>query len=531
MNWRIGYFGFITLTTLVLAPAEFDARALWPSVVAIATVLVLRSALGGLLIGAAAGALLVSGGKIHHAFAAFFTEHLIPSLQSQWNLSVLIFTLLLGGFAALLERGRGLEAILTRWLARTKNSKVRAELAAYGLGLTCFFDGLASSLLTGKTIRPMSDRVGVSRAKLSYIVDSTSSAVACVAIMSTWIAYQLSMIREGYKSAGMEEINSFQIFLHSIPFNFYCWFTLCLLLVAILRSWHPGPMGEAEKQDLKANEKEAAVERQLAPAALAWNALIPLLTLIGGLMLGLYLAGIEGAVLPITFDKVMHAFGAAPADQILLRVSVIACLVAWFMNRRTIAERNPVGATFMDGVQRMFAPCLILVAAWCLSSTLGKLNAAPVLAHMLDGKLAPAFFPAAVFGVGILTSFTTGTSWGTMGVLMPLVLPVAISMEASLGADSLVPATVAAVFSGAVFGDHCSPLSDTTIVSSVACDIDPVEHVRTQLPYALTAAGFAVVLGFIPAGMGTPPLLCLIFGFACLALLPNLVRDRSNSHA
>jgi len=530
MNWRIGYFGFVILITLVLASAKFGMRALWPSVVAIATVLVLRSALAGLLIGAAAGALLIAGGKIHHAFPAFFSDHLIPALQSKWNLSVLIFTLLLGGFAALLEKGRGLEAIFAGWLAKAKNSKLHAELAAYGLGLTCFFDGLASSLLTGKTIRPLSDRVGVSRAKLSYIVDSTSSAVACVAIMSTWIAYQLSMIREGYKNAGNEEINSFQVFLHSIPFNFYCWFTLCLLLVAILRAWHPRPMLAAEARSNENPESDHSSTSESLPSGLAWNAIVPLATLIAGLMVGLYLAGVEETILPITFDKLMHAFGSAPADEVLLRVSVIACLVAWFMNRGTIQKEQQVGSVFMDGIQRMFAPCLILIAAWCLSSTLKKLDAAPVLAQMLHGNLPPALFPAAVFVVGILTSFTTGTSWGTMGVLMPLVLPVAISMEADLATATTVPATVAAVFSGAVFGDHCSPLSDTTIVSSVACDIEPVEHVRTQMPYALTAAGFAILLGFIPAGIGAPPLLCLLLGFVGLALIPNLLPNRSNSN-
>ena len=524
MTWRIGYLASVLLLSFVIAPSEFAVRALWPSVVAITTVLVLRSAMGGLLVGAASGTILIANGKIHEAFPAFFSDHLIPSLQSGWNLSVLIITLLLGGFAAFLEKGRGLEAMFSAWLARSRNSKRRAELSAFGLGLVCFFDGLASSLLTGKTIRPMSDRVGVSRAKLSYIVDSTSSAVACVAIMSTWIAYQLSMIREGYQNAGTEEVNSFAIFLRSIPMNFYCWFTLCLLLVAILRAWHPGPM-RASEADASATGKDRP---EAAPdSGLAWNAIVPLLTLIGGLMTGLYITGTEGKLSPVTFDKLMHAFGAAPADQVLLRVSVIACIVAWLMNRRTIIKNQPVGDAFMDGVLKMFSPCLILIAAWCLSSTLKTLDAAAVLAQLLEGKLPPALFPATVFAVGVLTSFTTGTSWGTMGVLMPLVLPVAIGLDADSTGTAMVPATVAAVFSGAVFGDHCSPLSDTTIVSSVACEIEPVEHVRTQMPYALTAAGCAVVIGFIPAGIGAPPLLCLAFGFVCIALLPNLLPNKT----
>lgn len=530
MNLRISIvFGLIALT-FAIALTEFGARALWPSIVAVATVLLLRSALIGLLIGAAAGAVLLANGDPIKAFPAFFANHLIPALGNEWNVSVLIFTLMLGGFAALLERGRGFESILQNWLGGRSATGQRVQWSAYFMGLVCFFDGLASSLLTGKAIRPLADRVGVSRAKLAYIVDSTSSAVACVAIMSTWIAYQLSMIREGYAQAGIEGVQPFGIFVASIPRNFYCWFTLLLLVVVIRKGWNLGPMANPAQPD-KADTASIESTGKELPAGSAWQVVIPLATLLISLLVGLYWNGVQGDFWPINFDKAQQAFGDAKSNLVLVYSSAIACLVAFALNYRSIRAEEKPTAVFMDGMQRFFAPCLILVAAWCLSSTLKQLEASKFLSSLLSGNMPAGLFPAAVFLLGVLISFTTGTSWGTMGVLMPLALPVAFSLAP--GSESMVAATVAAVFSGAVFGDHCSPLSDTTIVSSLACDLEPVEHVRTQLPYAVTAAVIATVFGFLPLGFGMPPFAGLAIGGILIIFLPALhqqITQRGNDH-
>ena len=508
------------LVVLSFGLGQLDAPALslWPSLVAIVSVVLLRSALAGLFTGAICGAVLLSGGNPVEAFTAFFTDHLLPSLQSEWNLSVLIFTLLLGGFAALLERGRGFEGILG-WLVKDSgNAGKRVQWSAYSMGLVCFFDGLASSLLTGKAIHPLADRTGVSRAKLAYIVDSTSSAVACVAIMSTWIAYQLSMVREGYAQAGIPDVEPFGIFLQSIPRNYYCWFTLVLLAVTIQSSWNPGPMAKHEGLAKgKADGHGGNVRLEGQP----WRALLPLGTLVACLFVGLYANGTKDSLFPVTFPKLRQAFGDAQSNLVLLYSSVVACGVAYACNRAPIHDgKGCPGETFMEGVQRFFAPCLVLVAAWCLSSTLVRLEASTYLSSLLAGNLAAAHLPVAVFLLGVLVSFTTGTSWGTMGVLMPLALPVAFAL--SPGDEALVASVVAAVFSGAVFGDHCSPLSDTTIVSAMACDLEPYEHVRTQLPYALSAAVVATFCGFLPLGYGIPPWVCLLGGVAVVFFLPPI---------
>lgn len=516
------------LSSWLIQPLDFAWKPLWPSAVALAAVFLLNRTVTGLLLGTGAGLILLAEGNPVRAVTALFPEHLFPVFSSTWNLSVLAFTLLLGGFAAVIERGGGLQALTAQWLAGGKPSGKRVQWSACLLGLVCFFDGLANSMLVGKTIGPMAERAGVSKARLAYIVDSTSSAVACVAVISTWIAYQLSMIREGLSQANIEA-PPFDLFLKSIPFNFYCWFTLMLLAVVISRDWSIGAMRRAEKTDRPDEPVGEAVCRTEAHPS--WRvclpAVLPLGVLIIGLLAGLYLSGSGGEYWPVTLERVSAAFGQADAAVVLVWVSVLACAAALFMNAGAIREQGgqPL-RVFGRGIAHLFKPVLILIAAWLLSSVLKALNAHEVLTALLKGNVSVSLFPMLVFITGALISFTTGTSWGTMGILMPLVLPTALGLtDGTLSAT--IYATIAAVFSGAVFGDHCSPFSDTTIVSSISCGIEPMEHVRTQLPYALMAATAAVVLGFLPTGWGLHPLAALPAGFIVLAAGPWILRKRT----
>jgi tetracycline resistance efflux pump len=371
-------------------------------------------------------------------------------------------------------------------------------------------------------------RLGVSREKLAYVVDSTSSAVACVAIMSTWIAYQLSMIREGIHAAGFEvsEGKSFTLFLSSIPYNFYCWFTLLLLALVIWRDWNIGPMCKAEQiaQSRQERSDEKTGNGSTPPPSNLAAAAVPLVVLLGGLFVGLYWDGTAGQVFPLSPGRVAEAFGKADAALVMLCASTLAALVAAGMNHRSIRESGAsTSGVFMEGVQQLLSPVLILVSAWIFSSTLKQLGTVSVLTTLLDGTLPLWALPFLVFLLGAAISFTTGTSWGTMGVLMPLALPVAIQLSG--GVDGMVVlGVIAAVFSGAVFGDHCSPLSDTTIVASISCAVEPMEHVRTQLPYALIAAGLTIVAGFLPTGLGIHPVLALGAGFLCLLLITRFCR-------
>ncbi|WP_372845298.1 Na+/H+ antiporter NhaC family protein [Pontiella sp.] len=509
-------------------PVLTDAgwKALWPSFVALVSVFLLNRSIAGLLTGASAGLILLADGNPFRAFVSGFQDHLIPVLQSSWNLSVLIFTLLLGGFVALLEKGGGIQALMRLWFSGKGNSKKRVQWGGYSLGLICFFDGLANSMLVGKSLAPMAEKAGVSRQKMAYIVDSTSSAVACVAVISTWIAYQLSMIREGLLQVdAASSAQPFHLFLRSIPFNYYCWFTLLLLAVVIWKGWNIGPMRPAE-----ANPAPEATDPSDPPApenGSALSALIPLAFLIFGLLIGLYGNGLKGGWFPLSLKKISEAYGNADAALVLVCVSAAAGLLAYGLNAAGIQKRGAHAAdVFTDGVLKLFQPVLILISAWLLSSTLRELQATSVLTGLLQGNLPPATFPALVFLTGALISFSTGTSWGTMGILMPLALPVALGFTDGM-LNPLIHATVAAVFSGAVFGDHCSPFSDTTIVSSISCGIEPMEHVKTQMPYALIAAGLAILLGFLPTGFGLNPYVALGLGAVALALFPTLFRAKT----
>lgn len=537
----------IFLSSWLIQQIDFSWKPLWPSVVALAAVFLLNRTVAGLLLGTGAGLVLLTEGNPVQAVIALFSDHLFPVFSSSWNLSVLAFTLLLGGFAAVIEKGGGLQALTEQWLTSGKPSERRVQWSAYLLGLVCFFDGLANSMLVGKTISPMAKRAGVSKARLAYIVDSTSSAVACVAVISTWIAYQLSMIREGLSQANIEA-QPFDLFLKSIPFNFYCWFTLILLAVVISRDWNIGAMRRSGKRDrpkdpdFKVEEvrhnkthpsqrtNRVAADSSGALCATSWRtcmpAVLPLGFLIVGLLAGLYLNGSNGEYWPLTLERVSNAFGHADAASVLVWVSILACVAALSMNAGPITKQGGNSLmVFGQGIAQLFKPVLILIAAWLLSSVLKALDAHEVLTALLKGNVPVALFPMLVFVTGALISFTTGTSWGTMGILMPLVLPTALGLtDGALSA--VIYATIAAVFSGAVFGDHCSPFSDTTIVSSISCGIEPMEHVKTQLPYALIAATATVVFGFLPTGQGLHPFAALLAGLIVLAALPWIFRKR-----
>ncbi len=500
------------------AASESMVGALWPSVVALGCVFLTRRVLLSLVAGGAAGAIILSGGNPLTAFVELIETHFLKNLQSTWKIGAIAFTFMLGGFAALLEKGGALQALVMRFLQ--KHPRRRLQWTAYGLGLVCFFDGLANSMLVGRMFRGLADRYGVARVKLAYLVDSTSAAVACVSFVSTWIAYQLAMIQEGYNLAGRtEEAEPYALFLSSIPLNFYCWFTLVLLACVIAFNWNIGPMRtfQAETRVKEDSGKENT------EAVGSWRAVVPLVILILGMLFGLYLSGAEEPW-PFTLRKAADAFGRADAALVLVCASAVASLGAFAAYPHLKKEREKASEAYTQGVLNLFTPIMVLIGAWILSSTLGELEAGSVIARLLTNRLPVELLPMSVFLVSALVAFSTGTSWGTMGIIMPLAIPVAFEMMTPGLAETgvILPGVVAAVFSGAVFGDHCSPISDTTIVSSVACGVDAADHVRTQLPYAMIAAGLAAFAGFLPTGYGFPVLLSLVIGVVAILLITRL---------
>ena len=525
---------FIVATTIVLQYFKPGFQSIWPSIVALLLVFTTRNVLLGLLGGAVVGSSILTSGDFLLIPMDLVENHLLPNFQSSWKSGAIIFTLLLGGFVHLLEQGGTLQNLLAKLLHGHSARKV--ETGAGLFGLVCFFDGLANSLMVGRIFQPLAEGTGVPKVRLAYIVDTTSAAVACLAFISTWIAYQLAMIREGFVLAGKEDLSEpYHMFFQSLPYNYYAWFALLLLGIVIWKQWDIGPMRQF--RDTAPADKSIATGISETTGGV-WRAWMPLAVLLGVVFVGIYFDGTDAmqlSPLPLTWEKLALSFAEANVPAILIAASGLAALAAWILFPRNDRPGKPAGPAFMEGMLQMFQPVLILVMAWMLSSTLNELKAADYLGEILSGRITPSLFPTAVFITGSIIAFATGTSWGTMGLLMPLAIPLtfSISGQDSTIALSLIPVVIGAVFSGAVFGDHCSPISDTTIVSSIACGVDPMDHVRTQMPYAIIAAIAAALIGFPPAGLfkGYLTSVCTMVVFVALLLISHQFCRRIQSKA
>lgn len=526
---RTGILSALLLTISIwLADSESASRAIWPSLVALSVVILSRSALVGLLVGASCGAILLADGLLVDSIKQFIYGQFYPIFSSSWKISAILFTLILGGFVALLEAGGGLQGLVRGLLGSGRAPRKRMQTTVLGFGLLVFFDGLANTMLLGRLLRSAADRCGVSREKLAYLADTTGSAVACLAFISTWIAFQLSMIREGFRIAGQNDVSPYSYFFSSLPANYYCWFALALALICVLREYNPGPMGEVEAKaqlaPIKYDRKEDLGNHwslALIPIAIL-TLLVPILT---------YFVGSD-SILPINLNKIAEAYGRAEiyVPHILIASSVLATIFAAFTYSITGSveyRKKPVYSVFFRGVREIARPVFILIAAWMLGAAISELGTASWLSESLQGRFPLSLLPAGIFLLGALISFSTGSSWGTMSVLMPLAIPVIFSLCEGIDAerDTMIVAAIGAVFSGAVFGDHCSPFSDTTIVASIATEVEPLDHVRTQLPFALIAAAVALVVGFLPLGYGVSVWFGLFIGFGLLFLLPGLRKD------
>ncbi len=532
----------ITFLFLLFGDVRGGPASIWPSVIAVALAFITRDIYSSLFLGAFAGTVLLANGNIAAAFIDLFAKHMIPPLTNRWNVSALVFSLMMGGFVELLNRIGGMQAIAALVLGKG-DSKRRAGLGVFAMGWVVFFDGLASTMLVGKTMRPVTDRAGMSREKLAFIVDSTASPIAAFALISTWIAFELTMIQNGLAAYGTSafndaqsfaEFSSYQILIETLPYRFYNYFLLLIVFVTIWLGRDIGPMRQAEAKakapPAGADPVAESLSRGESGAARRKISLtlIPLALLIASVFGGLYVDGL--AKLGSTargggLQRAIQAFGKADADLVFVTATAFASVVALLLLRFLVRPRITESATviFFEGMKQMFLPVLILVFAFTLSSVIQELETANWLVGVMEGNFPVAALPAMVFLLAAVMSFSVGSSWGTMGLLTPLCIPIAgalTGLESGVAPGPIMIATIGAVLAGAVFGDHCSPISDTTIVASFASGCGVVEHVRTQIPYALTGAGIAVFLGYLPAGIGVNPFLLLIVGgAACWATI------------
>ena len=508
--------------TLLFWVAE-SPTPLLPPLIALALLALTQSAGWSLLAGSLAGVLLIGNGSSFLAPVQLLSDHLWPSLASPWHWSALLFTLLLAAFAAIVERSGALASLLQHWSRDEKsNSGSRLQLSIVGLGFVCFFDGLANALMLGRVGRSLADQAQVSREKLAYLVDTTSSAVACVAFLSTWSVFQLTLIASELKGSAFDG-PAYLYFLQSIPTNFYCLGSLLLVFLAARWNWNPPPMSRAQART--ASDLPQSSSEQSKPNLR--SALGPIAVLVLSVPLSFWILG-GGKPFPTSLQDIQTAFATSlgPYALILSGILSIAGAFLFFPGKKQSALH-----AIPSGIKSILPALIVLLMAWTLGSTLKSLGTGEYLAGLLGKGFPISYLPGATFVLGCLIAFCTGTSWGTMSLLMPLALGTFLSMIGEQHIDpatvaSLLPPIIAAVFGGAVFGDHASPFSDTTIVSALACDVTTTAHVTTQLPYALLAASCALLFGYLPIGFGLSPLLASLFPLLAILLAVCLTRKR-----
>ena len=471
-----------------ISPSEILV-ALWPAMCALAVIISTKSAVLGLGSGVISGSLIIHHENLILAPRAIFADFVFPALNGPWHVGAIIFTLVLGAFAGLLEKSGGFDTILNQLIAKAKNPQKRLLGSVYFLGLICFFDGLANALLIGRIARPLADRTGISRERLAWVVDSTSSPVACIAFISTWIATQLSLIEQGLATAPFP-IEPYSLFFQSIPGNPYCLLTLLLVPMAILLNYQPKAMRRYPAHSISDAPSEPSEPSQQTAAH---RAILPLIALSLGIFFAFPLLSNPVTNL-LSLEGWKTSFSGDAGPYALVTGSLFGLAFAWLLYPK--ARQTPARLAAFDGATKLLPALIVLILAWSLGNVFSAMGAGEQLAQLLSNKLQVEWLPLAVFGTGAFVALATGSSWGTMGLLMPLVLPAALSAAelANLSPDSMLPimtAVIGAVFGGAVFGDHCSPFSDTTIVSSVASGCQPTAHVHSQLPFAAIAASFA----------------------------------------
>lgn len=488
--------------------------ALAAPVVAITTALLTRRVVASLLAGVVVAAFVAAEGSLRGAITNAWGA-MVESVVEPDHLRIAAFTALVGAMVGVMQRAGLVAELVGLVTARVKGPR-GAMLASWVAGMLVFFDDYANCLVVGSAMGPVCDREGVSRAKLAYIVDSTSAPVASLAVVGTWVGYEVGLIEqalEGSARAG----EGFALFLTALPFRYYGWFALALVGIVAFTQRDLGPMLRAETE-----ARRHAHERQAEPIEGHLRALLPpvvlvLVTLVWVLYTGV--AALDGSL----GDAPMYALldGADPFGAMLYGAAagfVVATALGAGAGRLDTLQW---WAGTREGVEQVVEALLVLFLAWGLGTAIGQTAAREVLTAALDGRLDPAWLPATTFLVAGVTAFTTGTSFGTMSILIPLAVPLAMT----LGADDpgILAATTAAVLGGAIFGDHASPISDTTVLSSAGAGVDVVTHVRTQLPYALLAGVVAVIVGHLATGFGGRPWLLLPLGVAVMTVVMLVV--------
>lgn len=516
-----------------------------PPLVAIGLALWLKEVLVSLVAGIFAGALALASWNPMSAAARIVDTYAVDALANRDHAAILIFSLLLGGMVALISKNGGTRGLVDR-IARWADSPRHGQVASWVMGLVVFFDDYANTLVVGPTMRPITDRLKISREKLAYIVDSTAAPVASLVPISTWIGYEVGLIGAAFAGLGLD-LNPYGAFLASIPYRFYPIFALVLGLAIAFMGRDLGPMLRAERRARLegkpmaddavplADFGHASVQPPESVVPKARNAVVPIAAVVVVTLAGLWVTGAPSMPADGTlFERLRAVLENANSYSALLWASSTAVLLAFLLSlpEKGLGIAN-TAAAMVEGFKSMLLALVVLILAWSLGAVCEQLHTADYVVSILDGALAPHWVPVLVFIAAAAISFATGTSWATMAILMPLAVPVIHRLATGAGLapgdgvwEALMFGTISSVLAGSVWGDHCSPISDTTILSSMATGCDHLAHVKTQAPYALGIGVLGMVVGDIPTAFGLSPWVSIAVGTAVILLGVRFVFKR-----
>lgn len=475
--------------------------SLLPAVIAIALALLTREVYSSLFLGIVVGGLLWSDFNFEKTLTHVFNDGIVASLASASNVGILVFLVILGIIVVLMNKAGG-SAAFGRWAGENIKSRTGAQLTTIILGMLIFIDDYFNCLTVGSVMHPLSDNTKISRAKLAYLVDATAAPICIIAPVSSWAAAVSSYVEEG---------NGLDLFIRAIPFNFYAILTIVMMFMLALKDFDYGPMVKYERNAIENGDVFSGMGDEAAnpnehsnPKGIVLDLILPVVVLIVCCIIGMiysggYYSG-EG-------KNFVAAFSDADASVGLMLGSAVTLFITFFyyLIRRVLSFKE-IAACIPEGFKSMVPAILILTFAWSLKAMTDSLGAKQFVEEVVKNSAAgfQYFLPAIIFVIACFLSFATGTSWGTFGILIPITLGVFPLT------DPLGVVCVSACMAGAVCGDHCSPISDTTIMASAGAQCDHVTHVSTQLPYAVTVACVSfvayIIAGFIPSAVISLPI-------------------------
>lgn len=501
---------------------EPGALSLLPPLVAIVVAMLTRNVVASLLLGIFVGATMLANGNPLTGFYTTFSDFVVPSIGNEDNATILVYCGLFGGLIAMLQRSGGARA-MARAMAAKVRSRRGAQGATVGFGVVLFFDDYFNALTVGNVMRPLTDRFRISREKLAYLVDSTSAPISLLAPISTWVVFVMGLIGTQYAELGIEG-QTYLAYLETIPYNFYAIAALALAILVAFSRLDFGPMATAERRAYatgqlmgpKASPPSASEITEMEPAEHTTPRMRSLVVPIAVLLIATPILFLVTGGYPQ--NDLLTAVSEAEGALSILIAALLAGIVSIIMGMvsRTFRFTEAMDI-YLAGIKGMTLVYVILALAWSIGSVTEEVGTAAYIVSVVDGLGIDAIIYMLVFIVAGIVAFTTGTSYGTFAIMLPIAIPLVVALDLST-----TPA-IAAVFSGGVFGDHCSPISDTTILSSAGSSSDHIDHVRTQIPYALTAAGVSAV-AFLLVGLTGSLWVAAPIGLVLLAVTMWLAR-------